>query len=205
MRAVGLLGGSFNPAHEGHRYISLLALKRLRLSAVWWLVAPHNPLKNRSEIAPFDERVAHARKIARHPRIRVSTLEDEIRTTFTVDTLAVLIRRFPAIRFVWLIGADNLIQISRWEQWERIFSMVPIAVLARPAYARKAHASVAARRFATARIAESCAGGLAKREPPAWVFLHIRPHPGSATTIRAETIRAKSVCCGGSISRSDGT
>lgn len=186
MRAVGLLGGSFNPAHEGHRYISLLALKRLRLSAVWWLVAPRNPLKHRADIAPFDKRVAYARAIARHPRIHVSTLEQEIRTTYTVDTLAVLIRRFRDIDFVWLIGADNLIEISRWEQWERIFAMVPIAVLARPAYARRAHASLAARRFAAARIAEPQAGGLAKREPPAWVFLHIRPHPGSATVIRAE-------------------
>lgn len=200
MRAVGLLGGSFNPAHEGHRYISLLALKRLRLSAVWWLVAPQNPLKDLADIAPFDDRVVHARKIARHPRIRVSTLERDIRTTYTVDTLAVLIRRFPNMRFVWLIGADNLIQISRWGQWERIFAMVPIAVLARPAYARKAHASLAAQRFAAARIAESQAGGLAKREPPAWVFLHIRPHPGSATKIRA-----KSCCYSGSISQSDGT
>lgn len=185
MRAVGLLGGSFNPAHMGHRYISLAALKRLRLSAVWWIVTPHNPLKDAAELAPFDLRLARARDVASHPRIRVSGIECEIGTTYTVDTLTVLTRRFPRIRFVWLIGADNLVQISSWERWERIFFLVPVAVFARPSYAFKAHASVAAQRFAAARVAEARATGLAWRKPPAWVFLNIRPHPGSASVIRA--------------------
>jgi nicotinate-nucleotide adenylyltransferase len=185
MRAIGLLGGSFNPAHDGHRHISLLALKRLRLSAVWWMVAPRNPLKDAADLAPFEARVRQARAVARHPRIHVSAIERDVGTTYTVDTLAVLVRRFRDVRFVWLMGADNLVQISTWEQWERIFRLVPIAVLVRPSYAFKAHASIAARRFARARLAEARAAGLAWRKPPAWVFLHIRPHPASATLIRA--------------------
>lgn len=192
MRTVGLLGGSFNPAHDGHRYISLIALKRLRLSAVWWLVAPRNPLKNVADLAPYDVRLARARAVARHPRIRVSDLERRIGTIYTVDTLEVMRRRFPKIRFVWIIGADNLIQISTWERWQKIFAVVPVAVFARPPYAFKAHASVAARRFADARVAEARAAGLAWKTPPAWAFLHIRPHPGSATTIRAK----RQVVCG---------
>ena len=185
MRAIGLLGGSFNPAHDGHRYISLMALKRLNLDAIWWVVAPRNPLKDEADLAPFETRLAQARAVARHPRIHVSAIERDIGTIYTVDTLAVLVRRFRDVRFVWLMGADNLIQISTWEQWPRIFALVPIAVLVRPSYAFKAQASIAARRFARARLAEARAAGLAWREPPAWVFLHIRPHPASATFIRA--------------------
>lgn len=186
MRAVGLLGGSFNPAHDGHRHISLLALKRLNLDAVWWVVTPQNPLKDAADIAPFESRLAQARAVARHPRIQVSAIEREIGTVYTVDTLSVLVRRFPDVRFVWLMGADNLVQISTWERWQRIFTLVPIAVLVRPSYAFRAKASIAARRFAKARMAEARAAGLAWRKPPAWVFLHIRPHPASATLIRAK-------------------
>lgn len=202
MRAVGLLGGSFNPAHDGHRHISLIALKRLRLDAVWWVVAPRNPLKDAGDLAPYACRLAQARAVARHPRIRVSDIERTLGTIYTVDTLTRLRQRFPKIRFVWLIGADNLIQISTWERWEQIFALVPVAVFARPPYAFKAHASVAARRFAGARVSETRAAGLARRSPPAWTFLHIRPHPGSATVIRARR-RAEigSPGCGGPSSR----
>jgi len=185
MRTIGLLGGSFNPAHDGHRHISLIALKRLQLDAVWWLVAPRNPLKNAADLAPYEARLASAQAVARHPRIRVSAIEQALGTLYTVDTLALLRQRYPKIRFVWLIGADNLIQISTWERWERIFSLVPVAVFARSPYAFKAHASVAARRFAEARVAETRAAGLAWKSPPAWTFMHIRPHFGSATSIRA--------------------
>lgn len=202
MRTVGLLGGSFNPAHDGHRTISLIALKRLRLSQVWWLVAPRNPLKNVTDLAPYAVRLAQARDVARHPRIRVSAIERKIGTIYTVDTLEAMRRRFPKIRFVWLMGADNLIQISTWERWEQIFRLVPVAVFARPPYAFKAHASVAARRFAQARVAETRAAGLAWKAPPAWAFLHIRPHPGSATTIRAKRqAGCISPGCGGPPSR----
>lgn len=188
MRAIGLLGGSFNPAHAGHRYISLEALKRLRLDAIWWMVSPQNPLKDAADLAPFQVRLDHARAVADHPRIRVTAIEAEIGTTYTVDTLSVLVRRFPGIRFVWLMGADNLVQISTWERWPRIFALVPIAVLVRPSYAFGAQASIAARRFAKVRVAEARAAGLARRKPPAWVFLHIRPHPASATSIRAKRV-----------------
>jgi len=186
MRAIGLLGGSFNPAHDGHRHISLSALKRLNLDAVWWMVAPRNPLKDTADLAPFQTRVEQARAVARHPRIRVTAIERKIGTIYTVDTLSVLVRRFRDVRFVWLMGADNLVQISNWEQWPRIFALVPIAVLVRPSYAFKAQASIAARRFARSRVSEARAAGLAWRKPPAWVFLHIRPHPASATSIRAK-------------------
>jgi nicotinate-nucleotide adenylyltransferase len=188
MRAIGLLGGSFNPAHDGHRHISLLALKRLNLDAVWWMVAPRNPLKDTADLAPFQTRVDHARAVARHPRIQVTAIERKIGTIYTVDTLSVLVRRFRDVRFVWLMGADNLVQISNWEQWPRIFALVPIAVLVRPPYAFKAQASIAARRFARSRVTEARAAGLAWRKPPAWVFLHIRPHPASATSIRAKRV-----------------
>ena len=186
MRAIGLLGGSFNPAHDGHRHISLSALKRLNLDAVWWVVAPRNPLKSPADLAPFQTRLQQARAVARHPRIQVTAIEREIGTIYTVDTLSVLVRRFSDVRFVWLMGADNLVQISTWERWPRIFALVPIAVLVRPSYAFKAQASIAARRFAKARLSEARAAGLARRKPPAWVFLHIRPHPASATLIRAK-------------------
>ena len=184
-RRIGLLGGSFNPAHEGHLYISRAALARLGLDEIWWLVSPQNPLKSRQGMPPFAARVASARKMARRARIRVSEIETEFGTTYTADTLRRLQRRFPEARFVWLMGADNLIQINRWRDWGDIFAAMPVAVFARPTYSLRALASVAARQFAWARISEAAAGALAERRPPVWAFLHIRPHAASATAIRA--------------------
>lgn len=189
-RRIGLLGGSFNPAHEGHMYISRVALARLGVSEVWWLVSPQNPLKSRRGMAPFAVRVAAARKAARHPRIRVSGIEAELGTSHTADTLRHLLRRFPETRFVWLMGADNLIQINRWRDWMGIFAAMPVAVFARPNYSLKALASAAARQFAWARMPEAVAGALTERCPPAWAFLHIRPSAASATAIRAKFGRA---------------
>lgn len=183
-RRVGLLGGSFNPAHGGHRHISLLALARLRLDEVWWLVSPQNPLKRMAGMAPFAQRLAGARRVARHPRIRVTGIEAELGTRFTADTLAVLRRRFPRTRFVWLMGEDNLLQIPRWERWLSIFQGVPIAVFARGSYTLKVLAGRAARRFRTRRLPPGAAGILAGRTPPAWVWLPLRRHPASATEIR---------------------
>ncbi len=185
MRCVGILGGSFNPAHEGHRAISLAALHRLGLDEVWWLVSPQNPLKPVAGMAPFAERFAGATAIARHPRIRVSDLEPRLGTSYTADTIAKLVRRFPHHAFVWLMGADNLAQIDRWKDWQQIFHAVPVAVFARPSYSLKALAAKAARRFARARLPEAAAQGLATAEPPAWVFLHGPLSPVSATAIRA--------------------
>lgn len=182
---VGLLGGSFNPAHAGHRHVSLLALRRLRLDQVWWLVSPQNPLKPTVGMAPQDRRIVGAARVANHPRIRVTGLETALGTRYTADTLAALRRRFRNVRFVWLMGADNLAQIPHWDRWRAIFGATAIAVFDRRPYAFRALAGRAARRFASRRIAERQAGVLAEVQPPAWLFLHTRLHPASATAIRA--------------------
>lgn len=182
---VGLLGGSFNPAHDGHRHVSLAALRRLGLDQVWWLVSPQNPLKPAAGMAPQDVRIARAARVARHPRIRVSGIETTLGTRYTADTLAALRRMFPNIRFVWLMGADNLLQIPRWDRWRRIFLATPIAIFDRHPYSFRALGGRAAKRYADRRIPERQAGVLAEMQPPAWVFLHTRLHPASATVIRA--------------------
>lgn len=184
MRRIGLLGGSFNPAHDGHRYISLEAIKRLSLDQVWWLVSPQNPLKGTTDMAPFRQRLRFARMAAQHPRIIVTDVEQQLGTVYTVDTLRRLLPRFPACRFVWLMGADNLVQIASWKGWQEIFVSVPIAVFARPPYSSPALVGKAARVFASARLSEARAKQVATMRPPAWVYLHTRPHPGSATRIR---------------------
>ena len=182
---IGLLGGSFNPAHEGHRYISCEALKRLQLDAVWWLVSPRNPLKSADEMAPLAERAARAAKIARHPRIQITTIEEQLGTRFTVDTIVRLKQKFPAARFVWLMGADNLLQMPQWRRWTEIFNTVSIAVFARETYDFKALAGVAAQRFRANRLTAERAASLADRTPPAWTYLPLRWHPATATAIRA--------------------
>lgn len=182
---IGLLGGSFNPAHPGHLEISRQALRRLRLDQVWWLVVPQNPLKPRRQTAPLGRRLARARRIARHPRVVVTPLERVLGTLYTADTVGALARVFPRARFVWLMGADNLIEVSRWKDWQRIFNTVPVAVFDRPSYSVRAAAASAARRFARQRLPEPQAGSLARRKPPAWVFIHQRLSPQSSTRIRA--------------------
>jgi len=181
---IGLLGGSFNPAHAGHRHISLYALKSLSLDRVWWLVSPQNPLKPARGMASLDERLAWARAVARHPRITVTAVETELGTRYTADTIAELVRRFPRTRFVWLMGADNLRQIPRWKRWTRIFESVPVAVFARPTYSLGALGGVAAQRYARFRLAETRAKGLSIAAPPVWTFLRNPLHPASATAIR---------------------
>ncbi len=185
-KRVGVLGGSFNPAHDGHRHISLLALERLRLDEVWWMISPQNPLKTAAETAPLAKRMERARAVADHPSIHVTDIEVRLGTLYTADTIEALKSRFPGIRFVWLMGADNLCQIPRWRHWRRIFETVPIAVFTRPSYSLRALSGRAARRFAAQRVSERRAGALADMKPPAWIFLHGRPHPESATRIRAK-------------------
>ena len=180
---IGLLGGSFNPAHDGHRTIGLRALRELRLDAVWWLVSPQNPLKPRAGMAPLAERLAGARRVARHPRIRASALEAALGTRHTVDTVAALRRRWPKARFVWLTGADNLLQMPAWRRWPALFRAVPVAVFDRPPYSARALRGAAAARFA--RFRRRAAAGLADAAPPAWAFVRGRPHPESATRLRA--------------------
>ena len=182
---IGLLGGSFNPAHRGHVEISRVALTRLDLDQVWWLVSPQNPLKPVREMAPLRHRLTGARRLARDPRIRVTALESALGTVYTADTVTALDRRFPRCHFVWLMGADNLVQVSQWKDWETIFRTLPVAVFDRPSYSLRALAATAARRFAGQRLPEAAARGLAERTPPAWVFIHQRLNPQSSTRIRA--------------------
>ncbi len=184
---IGLLGGSFNPAHGGHLTISDAALRRLGLDAVWWLVSPQNPLKPKTGMAPLAERLARARTVIDgRPRVRATAIEAELGTLYTLDTLHALTRRFPGVRFVWLMGADNLVQIDRWAGWPQIFHSVPVAVFDRPNYSLRAHAAKAAQRFRRARLPEGQCGRLAESKPPAWVFLHATRDPRSATEIRAQ-------------------
>ncbi len=181
---IGLYGGSFNPAHAGHRHVSLLALKHLRLDRLWWIVTPGNPLKDPAELASTAERVRHARQLAAHPRIDVTSFEEAIGARYTVDTLSFLARRCPGVDFVWIMGADNLAGFHRWRGWERIASLMPIAVVDRPGYTLKATRSRAATRLAPFRIDQDAAPALAAMSPPAWIFLY-----GPRSTLSSSELR----------------
>jgi nicotinate-nucleotide adenylyltransferase len=185
LKRVGLLGGSFNPAHHGHRGITLAAIRALRLDEVWWLVSPGNPLKPAAGMAPFAARLASARRQARHAPIRASDLEARLGTRYTIDTARAIVRRYPRHRFVWLMGADNLAQFDQWKDWRGIARTLPIAVIARPGYDERAHAAPAMgwlRRFQRpARQAMDWTSW----SVPALVMLRFRPDPTSATRIRA--------------------
>ncbi len=181
---IGLLGGSFNPAHDGHRYISVTALKRLRLDHIWWLISPQNPLKSTKDMAPFAERVAIAKKVARHPRIHISTIEERLHTRFTIDTLEYLQKLVPTSRFVWLMGADNLIQFPLWHRWEDIIHLVPLAIFDRDHYSLKGLTDKVAYRFRHSRMSIGAEKAIATKTPPAWTFITLRRHPLSATSIR---------------------
>jgi len=183
---VGLLGGSFNPAHAGHLELSRLAIRKLRLDQVWWLVSPQNPLKSEQGMAPQQRRIAAAEKVADDARINVTGIETELGTRYTADTLAALRETFPKARFVWLMGADNLLQIHKWRDWSRIFHTVPVAVFARPTYSSRAEQSIAAKRFARSRIPSYKAARLADKKPPAWVLFKRPLNPLSATQIRRQ-------------------
>jgi nicotinate-nucleotide adenylyltransferase len=168
---IGLLGGSFNPPHDAHRAISLFAIKRLKLDRVWWLVTPGNPLKENGGLHALDERAEAARAMAHDPRIDVTCLESVIGTRYTVDTITYLRRRVSGLRLVWIMGADNLAQFHRWQDWQRIASEVPIAVIDRPPQSFRALAAPAAQALSRYRLPENEASTLADRRAPAWVFL----------------------------------
>ena len=168
---IGLLGGSFNPPHAAHRAISLFALKRLKLDRIWWLLTPGNPLKDHNGLHALAERAAAARAMAGDPRIDVSCLEAVIGTRYTVDTITHLRRRLSGVRFVWIMGADNLAQFHRWQNWRRIAAEVPIAVIDRPPQSFRALAAPAAQALARYRLPENQATRLADQHAPAWVFL----------------------------------
>src|SRR6185312_14388529 len=165
---IGLLGGSFNPPHIAHRAISLFAIKRLKLDRVWWLVSPGNPLKDHATLPDLDERAEAARRMANDPRIDVSCLEAVIGTRYTADTITYLRRRASGLRLVWIMGADNLAQFHRWQNWRRIASEVPIAVIDRPPQSFRALSAPAAQALAHYRLAENKASLLADQHAPAW-------------------------------------
>ena len=184
---IGLQGGSFNPPHAAHRQLALLALKRLQLDRVWWLVSPGNPLKDTSELPSLAMRIEAARKIAAHPAIEVTGIEATLNTRYTVDTIAALRRRFPKVRFVWLMGADNLAQFHRWRDWERIAAQIPMAVIDRPPDSFRALASPAAQALSKYRHNETLAARLADFTAPAWMYLHGMKSPLSSTELRSHT------------------
>ena len=186
-QVIGLLGGSFNPPHVAHRLISETALKRLGLDKVWWVVSPGNPLKNRSETAPLTERLRLCRALAKNRHIVVTDFEADLPSPYTASTLAFLKARSPLVRFVWIMGADNLAHFDRWQRWREIFTMVPVVVVDRPGWRLKALASKAARSFASSRIPESEAATLVTRPPPAWTFLTGPLSHVSSTAIRNQT------------------
>ena len=184
-KPTGILGGSFNPAHAGHRRISLCALEALDLDELWWLVTPGNPLKPDDRMAPLAARLASAQIQARRSRIVPTAIEAKLGTRYTADTLRKLVRRFPDRRFIWIMGADNLMQFDRWRHWRNIARTMPIAVIARPGYdggARHAKAMGWFRRFVRPVDQSRC---WTKWRPPALVLLHFRPDPTSATRLRA--------------------
>ena len=187
---IGLLGGSFNPAHAAHRDISFAALKRLGLDQVWWLVTAGNPLKDVSDLPAVAERVTDARRVADHPRITVTGFDGGTGSPYTADLLAALVQRYPGVDFVWLMGADNLATVHRWKDWPEIFQLVPIAVLDRPGYRLKARAGKAAHRFSRAYIDETDASGLASLRPPAWTILTHRLSGLSSTALRENVLES---------------
>jgi len=185
MKRIGLLGGSFTPAHRGHRQVSIHAARALGLDEVWWLVSPGNPLKEKSGMAPLAARFASARTMARRAPIRVTAIERELGSPYTVDTVRMLQQRFPNRRFIWLMGADNVAQFHQWRAWRTISSLVPIAVIGRPGYDGPAQAARAMgwlRRFVRPA---SQARHWTKWRPPALVLLKLPPDPSSATALRA--------------------
>jgi len=182
---IGLFGGTFDPPHQAHLGASLLAMKRLKLDSVWWLVTPGNPLKNTSGLAPLDQRIAAAQALTHHPRIQVTGLESVINKRYTYDTIKWLIARCPRVRFVWIMGADNLRSFHRWQKWRGIAKLVPFVVVDRLGPSLYASVSPAGQVFARARIPEPEAASLPRRSPPAWTFLHGLKSPLSSTALRA--------------------
>ena len=184
-RTVGLLGGSFNPAHRGHRHISLYALKMLGLDAVWWMVSPQNPLKPVKDMALLDARLKGAADAARHPKIFVTDIERHLGTQYTADTITALQRHFPRTRFVWLMGTDNLKQFHKWKRWQEIFKSLPVCVLDRPPRHGSVKGCPAFGRFRPYLLEQADVAILKRLKPPAWTILHIPLDETSATAIRA--------------------
>ncbi|MDX1294093.1 MAG: nicotinate-nucleotide adenylyltransferase [Hyphomonas sp.] len=179
---IGLFGGSFNPAHSGHFHVASTALKRLQLDWVWWIVARGNPLKTGH--GDFSERLASAQAVADHPRMRVTDIEARLGLTYSYRTLTTLKAAAPDAKFVWLMGADNMVSFHLWAEWQKISNLMPIAIVARPGVGPGARNSPFARRYAANRIPDAAAATLPDRDPPAWVYLPAPLDPISSTAIR---------------------
>ncbi len=182
---IGLFGGTFDPPHQAHLAASLLALKRLKLDRVWWLVTPGNPLKKTSGLGPVAVRIAAARALTHHPRIDVTGLETVIKTRYTYDTIRWLKSRCPGVRFVWIMGADNLRSFHRWQRWREIAKLVPFAVVDRLGPSLYAGAGPAGQALRYARLPQHAVVALPDRKPPAWTFLHGLKSALSSTALRA--------------------
>lgn len=187
---IGLLGGSFNPAHAGHREISIAALKHFNLDAVWWLVTPGNPLKNPDEYAPYEDRMRMARRVAGHHRLVVSNFEQRKNTQYTVDTIDALQTLWPDMRFLWLMGADSLENFHAWRDWRRIAQMIPFAVFNRPGSETAADQSIAGKELSAFRVETNDLASMLHRvspiDPPVWAFMPATANPLSSTALREQ-------------------
>ena len=182
-QVVGLLGGSFDPAHDGHVHITKAALERFGLDSVWWMVSPGNPLKTRGP-APMEARLAAARDVMRHPAVKITGIEAQLGTRYTAETIAALQDRYVGVRFVWLMGADNLAQFHRWQDWQEIMARVPVGVLARPGDRIAARMSKAARMYRAKRLIGRAALTLGRSDAPMWSFVNLPMSEKSSTAIR---------------------
>jgi nicotinate-nucleotide adenylyltransferase len=183
---IGVMGGSFNPPHEGHQIVAETAMKRLGLDQVWWLVTPGNPLKSNGDLASLERRMAACRQFARHPRMHVTAFEAELGAPYTAVTMAFLQQRYPTVRFVWLMGADNLASFHRWQSWRRIAQLMPIVVVDRPQWRFRAFASPAAGALSRLRVPEARAGTLpGNLHRRGWTLLSTRLSNASSTAMRA--------------------
>jgi nicotinate-nucleotide adenylyltransferase len=182
---IGLMGGTFNPPHAGHAVCAVTALRRLRLDQLWWMVTPGNPLKDQDGLPPLADRLAASQRFASDPRIKVTGFEAALGTPYTYETLRYVTRRFPGVRFVWVMGADNLAGFDRWQRWQDIARLVPMAVVDRPGWRLRALASPAAQSLARFRVPENLASQLPTMAPPAWTLLSTRLSEASSTALRA--------------------
>lgn len=182
---IGLFGGSFNPPHQGHLLVAEIALRRLGLDQLWWLVTPGNPLKSRTELTPLAERLKACEQLATDPRIKVTAFEKTLGTSYTARTLEFIRTRNPHAHFIWIMGADNLAGFHRWQRWQKIATTFPIAVIDRPGSTLAYLSSKMARTFDYARVDEEDAGVLWQKRAPAWTFIH-----GPRSTLSSSAIRA---------------
>ncbi len=181
---VGLFGGSFNPPHGGHALVAEIAIRRLKLDQLWWMVTPGNPLKDTRELAPLAERLKLSGGMSTDPRIKVTALEAAFHTRYTADTLALIQKANPGVHFVWVMGADNLASFHHWQRWREIAKNFPIAVIDRPGSTLAYLSSRMAQTFSASRIDEHYAPLLARRAPPAWTFIH-----GPRSTLSSSALR----------------